>query len=240
MRITAKGADEASAVELLGDEEPSVRELLGDLVFGVDDETMEIAVGAAPRCPRPHPRSGRVGHRRAGRRPPHRSCPARRRGSGAPIVSYASEVKFDVLGVPEGPVVSAAAAEAMAARRPAGARGRRRPGGHRRGRPDEQDGEPPGTVFVGLALDDDRSSRCGSSCPATASGCASSPPSPRSICSDTVWRRTAAERRPCGSSSPSGLRPMCSSRSPCCRDRRCRGVRWTDRSAVARDAAVPR
>ena len=30
------------------------------------------------------------------------------------VVSYASEVKYDVLGVPEGPVVSAEAAEAMA------------------------------------------------------------------------------------------------------------------------------
>ena len=30
------------------------------------------------------------------------------------VVSYASEVKFDLLGVPEGPVVSEAAAAAMA------------------------------------------------------------------------------------------------------------------------------
>ena len=39
------------------------------------------------------------------------------------VVSYASEVKFDVLGVPEGPVVSAEAAKAMAegARRVLGA-----------------------------------------------------------------------------------------------------------------------
>ena len=67
------------------------------------------------------------------------------------VVSYASEVKFDVLGVPEGPVVSEAAARAMAegARRVLGAdvglsiTGVAGPG--------TQDGQPPGTVFVGLA-----------------------------------------------------------------------------------------
>src|SRR4029079_5866959 len=66
-----------------------------------------------------------------------------------------SEVKFELLDVPEGPVVSAEAALAMAqaARRVLGAdlalavtcvAG-----------PAEQDGQPVGTVFIGLALDDD-------------------------------------------------------------------------------------
>jgi nicotinamide-nucleotide amidase len=70
------------------------------------------------------------------------------------IVAYDSEVKFDVLGVPRGPVVSAAAAEAMAV-------GARRVLGSDVGLavtgvagPAEQDGQPVGTVFVGLALDD--------------------------------------------------------------------------------------
>ncbi|HVL03436.1 MAG TPA: CinA family protein, partial [Acidimicrobiales bacterium] len=68
------------------------------------------------------------------------------------VVSYASKVKFDLLGVPEGPVVSEEAATAMAegARRAleadvglsvTGVAG-----------PSEQDGQPVGTVFVGLAL----------------------------------------------------------------------------------------
>src|SRR5690606_15762968 len=68
------------------------------------------------------------------------------------IVSYASEVKFDVLGVPEGPVVSAETASAMAA-------GARRVLGADVGvavtgvaGPDPQDGREPGTVFVGLDL----------------------------------------------------------------------------------------
>jgi nicotinamide-nucleotide amidase len=71
------------------------------------------------------------------------------------IVAYDSEVKFDVLGVPRGPVVSAAAAEAMAV-------GARRALGSDVGLavtgvagPAEQDGQPVGTVFVGLALDDE-------------------------------------------------------------------------------------
>jgi len=67
------------------------------------------------------------------------------------VVSYASEVKFTVLGVPVGPVVSEAAAMAMAD-------GARRVLGSDVGLsitgvagPDSQDDQPPGTVFVGLA-----------------------------------------------------------------------------------------
>ena len=67
------------------------------------------------------------------------------------VVSYASEVKFEVLGVTEGPVVSEQAARAMA-------EGARRVLGADVGLsitgvagPTEQDGQPPGTVFVGLA-----------------------------------------------------------------------------------------
>ncbi len=74
------------------------------------------------------------------------------------VVSYASEVKFDLLGVPEGPVVSAEAAEAMAtgARRVleadvglafTGVAG-----------PEPQEDQEPGTVFVGVDIDGDVSS----------------------------------------------------------------------------------
>jgi nicotinamide-nucleotide amidase len=69
------------------------------------------------------------------------------------LVSYDSAVKYDVLGVPEGPVVSAAAAEAMAAGACrvlhadvglaiTGVAG-----------PAEQEGQPVGTVFIALSLD---------------------------------------------------------------------------------------
>src|SRR5947209_8049711 len=46
VRLTAKAADESSARELLSAEEEKVRALLGDIVFGVDDESMEDAVAA--------------------------------------------------------------------------------------------------------------------------------------------------------------------------------------------------
>ena len=44
VRITAKAKDEAAAVQILGDEEAVLRRLLGDIVFGVDDETIETVV----------------------------------------------------------------------------------------------------------------------------------------------------------------------------------------------------
>jgi nicotinamide-nucleotide amidase len=71
------------------------------------------------------------------------------------IVSYDSQVKFSMLHVPEGPVVSAEAAVAMA-------QGAREVLGADIGLavtgvagPAEQDGQPVGTVFIGAALDDD-------------------------------------------------------------------------------------
>ncbi len=68
------------------------------------------------------------------------------------VVSYASDVKYNLLKVPVGPVVSAEAAEAMA-------QGVRELLGSDVGLsvtgvagPDEQDGQPVGTVFVGLSF----------------------------------------------------------------------------------------
>jgi nicotinamide-nucleotide amidase len=65
-------------------------------------------------------------------------------------VAYSSEVKHEVLDVPDGPVVSEEAADAMA-------RGVRRLlradlaiGVTGSGGPDPQDGQDPGTVFVGV------------------------------------------------------------------------------------------
>jgi nicotinamide-nucleotide amidase len=72
------------------------------------------------------------------------------------LVCYAAEVKRDVLGVPPGPVVSAAAATAMA-------RGVRRLLGADvavavtgAGGPQPQDGREPGTVFLAVHDGDDR------------------------------------------------------------------------------------
>ena len=66
------------------------------------------------------------------------------------VVAYASEVKYDLLGVPRGPVVSEPAARAMAASvaKLLGADLALAVTGV--GGPDPQDGEPPGTVWFGL------------------------------------------------------------------------------------------
>ena len=150
VRITAKAATETAALEALTREEAAVRAVLGTLVFGVDRETMESVVGdmlvarGETLGLAESLTGGLVGSR----------CAAVRgatnwfRGS---IVSYASDVKFSLLGVPEGPVVSAEAAEAMAL-------GATKVLGTDVGLsltgvagPDEQDGQPVGTVFYGIA-----------------------------------------------------------------------------------------
>ena len=70
------------------------------------------------------------------------------------IVSYASDVKFSLLDVPEGPVVTAEAAKAMAegARKTLGADVALATTGV--AGPAEQEGQPVGTVFIGLAMND--------------------------------------------------------------------------------------
>lgn len=154
VRITAKAPTETDARSVIAVEEAAIRALLGDLVFGVDEETMEHAVvgllkaqsrtlGVAESLT-----GGLIGARVT-------NVPGVSGTFLGSIVSYESRVKFDLLGVPEGPVVSATAAEAMAA-------GARKVLGSDIGLaatgvagPAEQDGERPGTVFVGMALGDD-------------------------------------------------------------------------------------
>jgi nicotinamide-nucleotide amidase len=71
------------------------------------------------------------------------------------VVAYASDVKHDLLDVPPGPVVSEAAATAMAdgVRRRLGADIGLSTTGV--AGPTEQDGQPPGTVWLGLAIGDE-------------------------------------------------------------------------------------
>ena len=64
VRITAKAAIEAEALAALADEEAALRALLGDIVFGVDTETMEAAVGEMLVARGLTPGLGRVAHRR--------------------------------------------------------------------------------------------------------------------------------------------------------------------------------
>jgi nicotinamide-nucleotide amidase len=158
VRVTAKAATEREALATVEGEEAVLRDLLGDLVFGVDDETMEHAVvsllGAAGHTlgVAESLTGGLIGARLT-------NVPGASRVFRGGIVSYASEVKFELLGVPEGPVVSAPAAEAMAvgARRVLGADVGLAVTGV--AGPDWQDGERPGTVYVGLAFGDEVTSQ---------------------------------------------------------------------------------
>jgi nicotinamide-nucleotide amidase len=159
LRLTAKGVDEAAAEALVAEEEREIRAILGDLVFGVDDETIEASVlkelrAAGERLGLGRPLSlglaesltgGMMGSRIA-------DVPGASDVFRGSIVSYASDVKFNVLAVPKGPVVSLEAASAMAA-------GARRVLGADVGvavtgvaGPDEQEGHPVGTVFVAIDL----------------------------------------------------------------------------------------
>ena len=157
VRVTVRAADAATAATLLDGQEAAVRSILadaaGDVVFGTDDEAIEDAVARALvagglTVGLAESLTGGLAASRLVNVP---GATTWFRGS---VVSYASEVKFDVLGVPEGPVVSEEAARAMA-------EGARRVLGADVGLsitgvagPADQDGRPPGTVFVGLARPD--------------------------------------------------------------------------------------
>jgi nicotinamide-nucleotide amidase len=152
VRLTAKAESHDAAAKVLAAEEQTVRAILGSLVFGIDDETMESAVLEILR------RQGRslalaesvTGGLVAARLT---SVPGASDVFKGSVVSYATEVKQDILGVPEGPVVSEAAAIAMAegacrvmdadvGLALTGVAG-----------PSEQDGQPVGTLFVGLCIE---------------------------------------------------------------------------------------
>jgi nicotinamide-nucleotide amidase len=66
------------------------------------------------------------------------------------VVAYMRQVKYDVLDVPRGPVVSSTAAEAMTANVARLLGADLAVGVTGVGGPDEQDGQPPGTVWFGL------------------------------------------------------------------------------------------
>jgi nicotinamide-nucleotide amidase len=153
VRITVRGEDQTAAALLLDDEEQKIRQILaevaGDVVFGVDDEAIEDAVARALGGLTLGVAESLTGGLVASRLVNVVGASTWFRGA---VVSYASDVKHDVLGVPEGPVVSAEAAQAMA-------EGARRVLGSDVGLattgvagPDPQDGQSPGTVYVGLAL----------------------------------------------------------------------------------------
>ena len=137
-----------------------MRAIVGDAIFATDEQTMESVVLDLLRerglslAVAESVTGGMVGARIT-------AVPGASDVFRGAVVSYASEVKFDVLGVPEGPVVSTDAAKAMAL-------GVRERLGADVGiattgvaGPTEQEGHPPGTVFLGLARGGRRRSAAG-------------------------------------------------------------------------------
>jgi nicotinamide-nucleotide amidase len=153
VRLTAKAHTAQEAIALIDVWDAKVRAKVGDLVFGVDQQTMEsvlfdilrekkLTLGVAESV---------TGGLVAGRLTAVVGASDVFRGG---IVSYASDVKFDVLGVTPGPVVSESAAKEMAV-------GVRKALGSDIGLaltgvagPAEQDGVKVGTLCVGIAFSD--------------------------------------------------------------------------------------
>jgi nicotinamide-nucleotide amidase len=151
VRLTAKAATRPEVVSILDEWEQKVRAAIGDIVFGIDDDTMEsvvlqmlrdrgLTLGLAESV---------TGGLVSGRLTNIAGASDVLRGG---VVSYASEVKFDVLGVSKGPVVSPEAAVEMAV-------GAQRVLGADVGLsltgvagPAEQEGQRPGTLCIGVAL----------------------------------------------------------------------------------------
>jgi nicotinamide-nucleotide amidase len=153
VRLTAKAPTETEALALIEAEDAELRAILGSLVFGVDEDTMESAVGVLLEA---QGLSLAVAESMTGGLVASRlvDVPGSSTWFRGGVVAYDSEIKFDVLDVRRGPVVSEEAAEQMAdgVRRKlkadvglsvTGVAG-----------PAEQEGQPVGTVWLGFAIDD--------------------------------------------------------------------------------------
>jgi len=151
VRVTAKAATDADARALVDAEDVELRAILGDLVFGVDDETMEHAVLASLRRRgwtlgvAESLTGGLIGARIV-------NVPGASEVFRGTIGAYATEVKRSVLGIAAASVVSEEAAREMAA---AAARVLGADVGIAAtgvAGPTEQDGVAVGTVCFGIAL----------------------------------------------------------------------------------------
>jgi nicotinamide-nucleotide amidase len=152
VRITAKAASADEADAVLADEEARVREIIGDIVFAVDDDTMEsvvltaltdqgLTLGLAESLT-----GGLIGARLT-------EVPGASTAFRGAIVAYDRRLKLDLLGAPDVPAVSEEMAVAMAegvcdvlgsdvGLAVTGVAG-----------PDSFEGVEPGTVWIGLRLD---------------------------------------------------------------------------------------
>ncbi len=150
VRVTAKAPNEAEALTILDAEEAVLRPILGDIVFGLDDQNMEAVVISmlAERSLTVAVAESLTGGYVSGRLC---AVPGASRVFQGGVVAYQPRIKFELLGLAEGPVVTEAAALAMAhgARRElkadiglatTGVAG-----------PDESEGKPVGTVCLAVA-----------------------------------------------------------------------------------------
>ncbi len=158
VRVTARAVDLPAARHAVDAVADRLRDDLGRIVFGEDDDTMESVVLDLLRA---RGASLAVAESMTGGMITARltDVPGSSDVLRGGVVSYATAVKQHVLDVPEGPVVSAEAARAMAtgvarvleadvALSITGVAG-----------PAEQDGQPPGTAFVGWVIDGNVHSR---------------------------------------------------------------------------------
>ena len=153
VRITVKAPDEAAANVIVAEEEERVRRILGDCVFGIDDETMESVV-----LDLLHERGmrlavaesltgGLVGARLA-------AIPVASEVFVGSVVAYSNDASFKWCEMPQGPMVSREAVMVMA-------NGVRQALNAEVGlavtgiaSPVESSDIPVGTVFFGLAIGD--------------------------------------------------------------------------------------
>lgn len=151
VRLTAAGASAPEVDARLDEEETQVRAILGDRVFSSADEPMEAVVGqlVEGRGLTLAVAESLTGGLLASRLVTVPGASAWFRGG---VVAYDSQVKHDLLDVPEGPVVSEACAKAMAdgVRRRLGADVGLSTTGV--AGPVEQEGQPVGTVWLGMAV----------------------------------------------------------------------------------------
>ena len=113
VRITVKAADEESANAVIADEEKRVRHILGDCVFGIDDETMESVVLDLLRersmrlAVAESVTGGLVGARLA-------AVPMASEVLTGTMVAYSKDLAAKWFEMPPGPIVSREAVMAMA------------------------------------------------------------------------------------------------------------------------------
>lgn len=153
VRITVKAADEESANAVIADEEKRVRHILGDCVFGIDDETMESVVLDLLRersmrlAVAESVTGGLVGARLA-------AVPMASEVLTGTMVAYSKDLAAKWFEMPPGPIVSREAVMAMA-------NGVRQALNAEVGlavtgvaSPSKSSDLPVGTVFFGLAIGD--------------------------------------------------------------------------------------